>query len=115
MTNDNLTCHTVLLEVAYDDASLKFFCDLRHTIEEKYPLVKLEGYNESSLKYRKKAYSLKSRWAAKQTPFAIMSDAEGTPVMGFYSETKDCKVDIILNHLDSFVTYKLNENASSNS
>jgi hypothetical protein len=45
MTNDNQTCHTVLLEVAYDDASLKFFCDLRHTIEEKYPLVRLEGYN----------------------------------------------------------------------
>lgn len=115
MTSENPTMYTVLLEVAYDDKSLKFFSDLRHTIEEKYPLVRLEGYNESSLKYRKKACSLKSHWAAKQTPFAIMSDAEGIPVRGFYSETKDCNVDIILNHLDSFVTYKLNENASSNS
>lgn len=113
MTSENPTTHTVLLEVAYDDKSLKFFSDLRHVIEEKYPLVHLEGYNESSLKYKKKAYSLKAHWAAKQTPFAIMSDAEGIPVMGFYSETRDCKVDIILNHLDSFVTYKTTENGSS--
>lgn len=113
MTNDNLTCHTVLLEVAYDDASLKFFCDLRHTIEEKYPLVRLEGYNESSIKYQKKAFALKGHWAAKKTPFAIMCDSEGIPIRGFYSEVNECNVDNILRHLDSFITYKTTENGSS--
>lgn len=106
MTSENPTTHTVLLEVAYDDNSIQFFSDLRHTIEEKYPLVHLEGYNESSIKYQKKAFALKGHWAAKKTPFAIMCDAEGIPVMGFYSEVNECEVDNILRQLDSFITYK---------
>ena len=113
MTSENPTTHTVLLEVAYDDNSLKFFSDLRHIIEEKYPLVHLEGYNESSIKYQKKAFALKGHWAAKKTPFAIMCDAEGIPIIGFYSEVNECKVDNILKHLDSFITYKPTENGSS--
>ena len=113
MTSENSTIYTVLLEVAYDDKSLKFFSDLRHIIEEKYPLVHLEGYNESSVKYQKKAFALKGHWAAKKTPFAIMSDSEGIPIKGFYSEVSECKVDIILKHLDSFIIYKTNENESS--
>ena len=113
MTSENPTTHTVLLEVAYDDNSLKFFSDLRHIIEEKYPLVHLEGYNESSIKYQKKAFALKGHWAAKKTPFAIMCDAEGNPIIGFYSEVNECKVDNILKHLDSFITYKTTKNGSS--
>jgi hypothetical protein len=113
MTSENPTTYTILLEVAYDDNSLKFFSDLRHTIEEKYPLVHLEGYNESSVKYKKKAFALKGHWAAKKNPFAIICDAEGIPVMGFYSEVKECTVDNILRHLDSFLIYKKKENESS--
>lgn len=113
MTSENPTTHTVLLEVAYDDKSLKFFSDLRHTIEEKYPLVHLEGYNESSIRYQKKAFALKGHWAAKKTPFAIMCDSEGIPIRGFYSEVNECNIDNILNCLDSFITYKTTENGSS--
>lgn len=113
MTNENPTAYTVLLEVAYDDRSLKFFSDLRHTIEEKYPLVRLESYNESSVKYQKKAFALKGHWAAKKTPFAIMRDYDGIPIKGFYSEVNECNIDNILNCLDSFITYKTTENGSS--
>lgn len=113
MTSENPTAYTLLLEVAYDDKSLKFFSDLRHIIEDKYPLIHLEGYNESSVKYQKKAFALKGHWAAKKTPFAILCDVEGTPIMGFYSEVNECKVDNILNCLDSFITYKTKENGSS--
>lgn len=113
MTNENPTVYTLLLEVAYDDKSLKFFSDLRHIIEDKYPLVHLEGYNESSIKYQKKAFALKGHWAAKKTPFAILCDVEGVPIMGFYSEVDECKVDNILKHLDSVVTYKEKENGHS--
>jgi hypothetical protein len=113
MTNENPTAYTLLLEVAYDDKSLKFFSDLRHIIEDKYPLVHLEGYNESSIKYQKKAFALKGHWAAKKTPFAILCDVEGVPIIGFYSEVDECKVDNILKHLDSVVIYKEKENGHS--
>lgn len=114
MTNENPTAYTVLLEVAYDDKSLKFFSDLRYIIEEKYPLVHLEGYNESSVKYQKKAFALKGHWAAKKTPFAIMCNYDGIPIKGFYSEVNECNIDNILDCVDSFITYKTTENGSSN-
>lgn len=56
--------------------------------------------DERTLKGKKKAWSIKSHWAAKETPFAVIMDGEKA-VKVFYSETGE-------NIINSLITY-LNE------
>lgn len=105
--------YTVIIKVAYNDASVDFFKQLQQLIESKYPTASLVGYNEDLLKERKKAFSVKNGYAARKTPFAVILDYEETPIKAFYSEVSECTIDNIQYLLDSFVTYKEKENGSS--
>lgn len=104
---------TSVLTVAYDDNSEKFFSDLTKMVESKYPFVDLIGYHEQMFKERSKAFKVKGGWSARICPFAVLTDLEKTPIKAFYSEANECTVDNISKILDSFITYKSNENAST--
>lgn len=55
--------------------------------------------NENSKKDKKKAYALKSHWAARMTPFAICMDKE-IPIKAFYSESEENVIESLINYLN---------------
>lgn len=56
--------------------------------------------DERTLKGKKKAWSIKSHWAAKETPFAIIMDGEKA-VKVFYSETGEDILESLINFINS--------------
>lgn len=55
--------------------------------------------NENSKKERKKAFNLKSHWAAKMAPFAICMDGDKA-IKAFYSETGEDVIESLINYLN---------------
>lgn len=51
-------------------------------------------------KTKKEAWALKSHWAAKEDPFAIVMDGEKA-VKAFYSETGEDVIQSLINYLNS--------------
>lgn len=98
--------YTITLTAVYDDASEKFFADLRELVKCKYPLVELIGLHENILKERKKAFKVKGGYSARKNPFAILLDTDKNPIKAFYSEANECTVDAIEKILDSFIISK---------
>lgn len=93
----------VTLKLSYND-SCGWIHQLRDTIKQQYPLLELQTFNEDIAKERKKAFALKSSWATRMSPFAILV-AEDKPVKAFYSEDKSCTYEEIINALNSFIVY----------
>lgn len=56
--------------------------------------------DSQSNKTKKDAWTLKSHWAAKEDPFAIVMDGEKA-VKAFYSETGEDVIKSLLNYLNS--------------
>lgn len=110
----DLLNYELSLLVAYTDDYEGFHQELETLIKDKYPTVELLCYNASLLKERKKAFGVKGGYAAKVDPFAVILDIEGKPLKGFYSEVKECTVDNIAQHLDSFLNnLKMKEHDNS--
>nr|DAX08886.1 MAG TPA: putative thiol peroxidase [Bacteriophage sp.] len=93
------------LKIAYDNSSENLVRELETLIPSKYPLIKLEAYNENIFKERKKAFKLKNSYSARQCPFAVLLDADKKVVSAFYSEAQDCNLDNIFEVLNNYVTY----------
>lgn len=96
----------MILKVAYDDSSEKFFKDLTILVENNYPLLKIEGFHENKLKERSKAFKLKGGFSARKNPFAVLFDDDNIPVKAFYTEANECVLLDIAKGLDSFIIYK---------
>lgn len=62
-------------------------------------LISFVFINENSKKERKKAFNLKSHWAAKMTPFAICMNGDKA-VKAFYSETGENVIESLINYLN---------------
>ncbi len=112
--NDN-GYHTLILTIVHDSDSEDFYQQIKHLIKDKYPLVKFIGLHTNGTKERSKAFKVKSGYSARQNPFAILTDTEGTPIKAFYTEAHECTVDNIEKTLDSFIVYsKTHTNESNN-
>lgn len=98
----------MILKIAYDDNSEKLITELKNVLE-KFPLVNLETFHENILKERKKAFSLKSEWGTRLSPFAILIDNE-KPIKAFYSDVNECTIDNISKILKSFIPYESTSN-----
>ena len=106
--------YTITLTVVYDENSEKFYADVVELVTRKYPLVKLVGIHENTLKGKKKAFQIKGSFGARLTPFAVIEDLERTPFKAFYSEASECTIDKIEYVLDSFIVYsKTYDNGST--
>lgn len=107
--------HTMTLTVIYDENSEKFYEDVVKLLSRKYPLVKLVGIHENTLKGKKKAFQIKGSFGARLAPFALLDDLERNPLKAFYSEASECTIDKIEYVLDSFIVYSKTYNNGSTS
>ena len=87
------------IKVIYTDLDTSFKDSLLSYIQTKLPESKVEAYEESYYKDRKKAITIKASCGARLTPFVAIYE-NGEIVKAFYSETKDCTFDNIKNYLN---------------
>lgn len=87
------------IKVIYTDLDIKFKDTLLNYIKTKFPELKVEMYNESYYKDKKKAITTKASCGAKLSPFTAVYE-NGNIIKAFYSETKDCTFDNIKNYLN---------------
>jgi hypothetical protein len=86
------------LQLSYNDESFKK--KLEDLINEKYPFVEFESFNENLFKEKKKAYKLKGGYSARMTPFALLT--EDKLVKAFYTEAQQCTIENILNTINEW-------------
>ena len=67
--------------------------------------ITLECYNEDNARERKKAFAIKSHFAAHATPFCGIYQ-DGKAIKGFYSEVEECTQDNIGKFLTTFSSDK---------
>ena len=79
--------------VVYDD--LKQIEKLKDT--SSYPL-EFHFINSETKKGKKEAWKIKSHYAAKLNPFAVILD-NNKPIKAFYTEAEDV-IDSLINYLD---------------
>lgn len=94
----------IKLQIAYNSECSEFVEELKPYLEENYPLVTLETFNEDTIE-REKAYKLKYTWGTKQCPFGILIDADKVPIFAFYNENRDCNIDHISQALNQYILY----------
>ena len=94
----------MILKVTYDDNSENLITKLKEFLVD-YPLINLEVYHEQVFKERKKAFTIKSEWGTRKSPFAILIDNDHKPVVAFYSEEGNCTADKIIETLNKWVVY----------
>lgn len=56
--------------------------------------------DSKSNKFKKEAWALKSHWAAKQDPFALVMDGDKA-IKAFYSETGEGVIQSLINYINS--------------
>ena len=74
---------------------------LREAIEafvKKYPELTFEGHNEDTPRGRRKSFAIKSRFAARLTPFCGLMDKDEIR-KGFYSEARECTEENIKKYI----------------
>ena len=94
------------LKLAVNNDSVNLVNKLRQYVEEKYPLINIEYFNEDIYKEKQKSYKLKGGYGARYVPFALLYDEiNKCPIKAFYSESNDCTFENIITYLNNFVVY----------
>jgi len=85
----------MILKICYNDS--KFFESVKSICNN----IKVEGYDETNYKEKKKAYKIKGSYSARMTPFMLLLDDDEKYIKAFYSEAKECTLDNLKHYLDS--------------
>ena len=94
------------LSLAVNNDNVLLVNELRSYIENKFPLVTINYYNEDIYKERSKAFKLKGGYGARMTPFALLYDEiNKCPIKAFYAEDGSCNYDNIIASLTNFIVY----------
>lgn len=67
---------------------------------QNFPKIQVETYDESHYKDKKKAIMIKASCGTRLAPFVAIYDDNKELIKAFYSETRDCTFDNIINYLN---------------
>lgn len=90
----------MILKVIYNEDSLPFKNKLVSHLWENYPKIGVETYDENHFKEKKKAIMIKASCGTRLAPFVAVYDNNKELIKAFYSETKDCTFDNIVEYLN---------------
>ena len=92
------------LKVSYNNNFVDFYENLKELLY-KYPLVKLEGFNEDIYSQRKNCFKLRGVFGTKMPLFAALYDRDNKVITAFYSENNSCTIGYITDVLNHWVLY----------
>lgn len=79
----------MVLHICYNNTCF----DLPTRIKEICPNnIKIETYDETLYKEKKKAYKIKGGYSARMTPFMLLTNNKNKYIKAFYSEDNKCNV-----------------------
>ena len=88
---------SITIKLVYNSTSEKLYSELKEFINNSSD-IQLEAYHEEYKKDRKKAFSIKSSWSTRQTPFVILENEK--PIKAFYSDNNECTLSNIISFIN---------------
>lgn len=88
------------VKIVYNENSQPLQNRITAYLWEYFPKIQVETYDESHYKDKKKAIMIKASCGTRLAPFVAVYDNNKELIKAFYSETKDCTFDNIINYLN---------------